>query len=226
MSIYCVYITFYRGNKLPPFYIGYSTVKNVENGYHGSVVSEKYQTIWKEELKNNPQLFKTVILSTYNSILEAKEREEYIQRFFNVHKNPMFINLSISGKLYGAKENHSEETKKKISNKRKGMKFSKEHRENISKNSRKHQTPETKEKIRVAGLGRKWTPETLKKMSISAKKRLPNSKEYIIITPQNEEITIKNLAKFCRENNLTPSAMHHILDGSQKTHRGYSIRRS
>lgn len=33
--IYCTYITFYRGSKLPPFYIGHSTIKKVEKGYRG-----------------------------------------------------------------------------------------------------------------------------------------------------------------------------------------------
>jgi hypothetical protein len=37
MSIYCVYLTCYRGNKLPPFYIGYSTIEKVKDGYKGTV---------------------------------------------------------------------------------------------------------------------------------------------------------------------------------------------
>ena len=57
--MYCVYLTTYKGNKLPPFYIGSTQVVQVERGYHGSVRSKKYEMMWKSELINNPHLFKT-----------------------------------------------------------------------------------------------------------------------------------------------------------------------
>ena len=31
--MYCVYLTIYRGNKLPPFYIGYSSINKIKAGY-------------------------------------------------------------------------------------------------------------------------------------------------------------------------------------------------
>lgn len=95
MSIYCVYLTIYSGKLLPPFYIGYSTVEKVNNGYHGSVLSLKYKQIWKQELKNNPQLFKTIILSTHSLREDAYKKEVKIQTLLNAHKNPMYINQSI-----------------------------------------------------------------------------------------------------------------------------------
>jgi hypothetical protein len=42
MNDYCVYITFYKGNKLPPFYIGSTSVEKINNDYNGSVGSQKY----------------------------------------------------------------------------------------------------------------------------------------------------------------------------------------
>ena len=92
---YCVYITFYRGNKLPPFYVGFSTVKKVNNGYNGSVSSKTYKNVWREERKENRNLFITKILKTFNSSEEARKYEEFVQRSLNVHRNPLYINMSI-----------------------------------------------------------------------------------------------------------------------------------
>ena len=44
---YCTYLTTYSGSKLPKNYVGSSSVERVENGYRGSVLSEK----WKEILR-------------------------------------------------------------------------------------------------------------------------------------------------------------------------------
>ena len=92
---YCTYITFYRGNKLPPFYIGYSSIKKINEGYNGSVSSQKYQYIWLKERKDNIHLFSTKIIKTFNTRKEANIHEEYLQTFLNVHKNSMYINMSI-----------------------------------------------------------------------------------------------------------------------------------
>ena len=63
MKEYCTYLTVYSGSMLPPFYIGYTTVSNIKNGYHGSILSKRYKEIYREELENHPELFKTIILT-------------------------------------------------------------------------------------------------------------------------------------------------------------------
>jgi hypothetical protein len=96
---YCTYITFYSGNKLPPFYIGYGMVDNILNkNYHGSVTSRVYKALWLDELKENPHLFKTVILSTYDNNTKAQAREIKLLRFFRANMNPMYINKGIAGR--------------------------------------------------------------------------------------------------------------------------------
>lgn len=97
-SIYCVYLTIYRGNKLPPFYIGSSSVDKVNNGYNGSVRSKKFTGIWKEEQKNNKHLFITKIISTHAKRKEATEFECKIQKKLDVIKNPLYINLAIASR--------------------------------------------------------------------------------------------------------------------------------
>jgi hypothetical protein len=95
LIIYCTYLTVYSGNKLPPFYIGYSTVKNINKGYHGSVYSKKYKTIWQQELKSCPERFKTTILTFHETKQNAVEQELKFQRQLKVIKNPLYINQSV-----------------------------------------------------------------------------------------------------------------------------------
>jgi hypothetical protein len=94
MSIYCVYLTTYKGSKLPPFYIGSSSVEKVNNGYHGSVCSIEYKSIWKQELIENPQLFETKIISTHDDRKEATLREREFQKKVDAVKSPLYINKS------------------------------------------------------------------------------------------------------------------------------------
>lgn len=90
--IYCTYLTTYTGSKMPMFYIGRSNTHRIKNGYHGSVSSKKFSQIWKNELRDNPHLFKTRILTEHQTQKEAAYQEEYFHKAFSVHRNPMYIN--------------------------------------------------------------------------------------------------------------------------------------
>lgn len=89
---YCVYITTYSGDMLPRNYIGSSSVTRVENGYVGSVSSNKYKDIWKHELRHNPQLFKATIVETFETRAQAIERELELQKEYDVVKSVDWIN--------------------------------------------------------------------------------------------------------------------------------------
>lgn len=146
--MYAVYLTVYYGEKLPPFYIGSSSIEKIEKGYCGSVRSKKYKEIFREELKNNKHLFDVIVISTHQSRAEAIDIELKLQKDFNVVKSDKFFNEAyasvngmfgrdVSGKnnpMFGKK--HSEETKKKITEKRgndKRYDVTDKHREIISK---------------------------------------------------------------------------------------------
>ena len=155
---YCTYLTIYYGNKMPMFYIGYTLTIKYMNGfdaYHGSVSSRKYFQIWKQELKENPHLFKTRILTFHDTKEDALKTEIKFQKHNNADKNPLFINQSIGNvrffNIKGLK--HSEETKKKISEGRKGK-------------GGNGGSLETLEKIRTSLMGHKVTEESKKKISI------------------------------------------------------------
>lgn len=104
-SIYIVYHITYYGNKLPSKdnsntfpsnYIGSTSKNQIESGYMGSVASKQYKSIWKQELKDHPDLFHLEIISYHDTRSDATWKELQIQKVFNVVKNPLFVNLSLA----------------------------------------------------------------------------------------------------------------------------------
>jgi hypothetical protein len=110
-SVYCVYLTTYRGKALPPFYIGSTSVKKIKNGYRGSVLSAAYKAIWKQELASNPELFSTKILSKHTTRQEALEHELNLQKDLDVVNSRLFINKALASGCFG---NMGEEALKKM----------------------------------------------------------------------------------------------------------------
>lgn len=97
MTKYCTYLTIYSGNKLPPFYIGYSTIDKVLNkNYHGTPTSKKYSQIFYQEQKENPHLFKTKLLTIHKTRKEATLRETKFLVQLKVQRNFLYINMSNS----------------------------------------------------------------------------------------------------------------------------------
>ena len=94
--------------------------------------------------------------------------------YYNAVEDPMFYNLKYGGDggvAYGENnpfygKHHTEETKKKISDNRKGTKLSISTRRKISESNRgKVRSDECKNKLRLSGLERKHTEETKMKIS-------------------------------------------------------------
>lgn len=100
---FVVYITYYTGDKLPPWYIGSSSAERVENGYNGSINSKKFKDIYRSEQKLNKDLFKTKILSYHFTRDEAMVEELRLHKKHNVSRNKKYMNLSfaIPGGLFG-----------------------------------------------------------------------------------------------------------------------------
>lgn len=141
--MYCVYLTTYFGNKLPPFYIGSASIDRISKGYRGTVSSKRYKSIWKQELADNPQLFRTRIICQFASRKEALEKEKKLQMLLNVVPNNMYINqalacpngffgIDVKGKnnpMFG--RSFSDESRERISSARKGKQLSDSHKESI-----------------------------------------------------------------------------------------------
>lgn len=95
--MFCTYLTIYTGNKLPRRYIGSTSVNRIiDENYHGSVKSKKYKDLWKSEQRDNPHLFKTRILSKYETQHEAVNAELELQIKYDVVKSDLYINLSLA----------------------------------------------------------------------------------------------------------------------------------
>lgn len=169
--MYCVYLTIYSGNKLPPFYIGSTSIKKLNSGYRGSVSSKKYSYTFNTEVKTNPHLFKTKIISHCNTRKEALLRENELQRKLDVISSTLYMNESFasengffgydnSGTFNGFfGKTHSEKTLNKMRKpKSQTSNYSKpksaKHKANISKNN-SMKCLENRKKVSQSKLGRK-----------------------------------------------------------------------
>jgi hypothetical protein len=216
---YCVYLTIYRGNKLPPFYIGSTLVKYVDDGYHGSVKSKKYKEIYRKELVENKHLFKTIIIKKYYSRKYAMFKERKIQEKLNVVRSEMYMNLSvakdfgwfgmkvkgINNPVYGKRW---KKTPKQIENCRKASlkAFSNlEYKEKISK-IRKNRLPKSNEQIQ----------QIIKKYKeiLEFYNSKPNlTTEYNYIRQNGKLLTYERAfaKEFCKKFNLTNNGLYNII---------------
>lgn len=115
--MFVTYLTIYEGDRLPPYYIGSTTVDRIEAGYHGSVRSKKYQAIWDEELKLRPELFDTLVLGEFATRAESLEAESALHLKHKVVTNPLFINMGVArgGFINPGKEFYTDEVRAKMS---------------------------------------------------------------------------------------------------------------
>lgn len=163
---YCTYLTVYTGNLLPPFYIGHTSTRNVEQGYHGSVSSRKYKSIWKHELAEHPELFKTHILTRHPTRQEAALREAQFHRTLNVRMHPLHINMANgSGEFFqeGPLQQHVKDNLRKIKT---GRQLSESTKQKLRALTR---SEETKKKIGEANSRRVISEETRARLSFAAR---------------------------------------------------------
>ena len=104
-----------------------------------------------------------------------------------------------------------------------GKTLSDEHKLRISiGNTGKKYSDETKKKIseKLKGnknfSGKTFSDEVLNKLSEQ------KAKDWIIVSPTKEIISVHNMRKFCLQNNLSPSAMSRVLKGTQTSHKGWT----
>ena len=197
--MYVVYLVKYKGDKLPPYYVGSSSLKKLKNGYRGSIISKKYKKIFNGELKENFYLFDYEILSEHKTRKEALKCELEKQIELDVVKSDLYFNESlasvdgmfgrdVSGELnpmYG--KVHSEETKKRQSKKRGDKKryvvtdehrkiFSKTHKNKIVSKETRNRISESKKGKNIGELnpmfGKNHTDKVKLKISEANKGRI------------------------------------------------------
>lgn len=52
----------------------------------------------------------------------------------------------------------------------------------------------------------------------------PQSKEYVLIDPDGNEVKVFGMADFCRKNGLNAQVMYQVISGKVKKHKGYTRR--
>lgn len=116
----------------------------------------------------------------------------------------------------------SKTTRNKISKSQLGKKLSNEHKRKISKgNKGKFVTTTTRRRMSKANTGKNNSCYGLFGGDN------PTSKEYIITTPEGEEIFVKGIKKFCRDwkrDKLSKSHLIQVARGKWKQHKGYRCR--
>lgn len=127
---------------------------------------------------------------------ELDDAEIYWISFYDCIKNGYNIREG------GSKGKHSEESKKKNRIAHLGKKYSDEHKKRISEARKgKIHSEESKKKCREAKC--KFT--------------------YKITTPLNEEVIVKNLNQYCKDNDLDQATMTNVANGKWKTHKRYKV---
>lgn len=163
--MYCIYLTVYHGNKLPPFYIGYSTIKKVKNGYKGTVCSKLYKDVYRRELEYNPHLFRTFVISRCKTQADALKRESFFQRHFQVHTNPMYMNMAISNEKFYCTDHSFKQTQS--------------YRDNVSQNNRNRWADPVMREQLIKALRKSKDTEAYRKKQSKISKRLAQNPVYI-----------------------------------------------
>ena len=74
-------------------------------------------------------------------------------------------------------------------------------------------------------VGKLYSPDHCCFVSSGENTAHSHAKSYELIDPQGNVHLVKNLADFCRSNNLTDSLIHHVISGLQHHHKGWKVKR-
>ena len=145
------------------------------------------------------------------------EREQYWIKFYNTVENG--FNIKEGGKCargYKQSESSIEKRRQKLI----GKSLTEEHKQKISKAHRgKVLSKETINRMIAYRTGRNLTESCKEKISKSHSKNT-----YELKNINGTILIIKNLAKFCRDNNLSQSYFSRILKCERKSYKGWTIK--
>lgn len=135
-----------------------------------------------------------------------KHSEESIQKMKEVH----------TGHVYGP------QARANMSKAQKGRTVSAETRAKQSLTMSGHETsPEAREKLRIAGLGRRMSARS---RALADARNAAHMKTIIVTSPEGEESVVHGINQFCREHNLSQSAIIGVAKGRCCQHKGWKAR--
>ena len=146
------------------------------------------------------------------------EREQYWIKFYDTVENG--FNIKEGGKCArGFKQSQSSIEKRR--QKLIGKSLTEEHKQKISKAHRGKILPkETVDKMIAYRTGKSLTESCKEKISKAHSKNT-----YELKSPLGEILVVRNLSKFCKENNLQQSAFVMIMKGERKHHKNWTIKK-
>lgn len=200
-SIYYIYAYLRENNT--PYYIGKGKNNRAWKKGKGEVYPPKDKS-------------KIIIMETNLTEIGALALERFYIRWYGRIDN---LTGSLRNKTDGGDGTSNriitEETRKKISLSSSGRKF-------------QPRTEESKNKTRLSILGHKHTNETKQKISqqklgkkLSSEIRDKLGKKFQVVYPCGEKIEIRNLNKFCQENNLNRQYMRNVANGKCQQYKGW-----
>lgn len=72
-------------------------------------------------------------------------------------------------------------------------------------------------------IGRDWVWNSMKKTEIAFSHRKSTRKLFLFTDKEGIKYVSDNFVGFCRDHNLTKSAMHDVLVGKRKQHKGFVV---
>lgn len=206
--------------------------------YIGSAINLYARKVWHWSALRHNRHGNTKLQRAWNKYEEASfvfevlelvlapfllEREQYyFQKLRPFDRGKGYNILAVAGSAYGYK--HSDDARKKMSEagKRRVAEnpMSLEQRAALSKKMKGRVfTEEWRRKIGQAQLGNK------KGLGKSHPGISHSTGTYRVFTPDGQEMIVKNLARFCKDNGLVNSRMRCVMRGEQDNHKGWRVKK-
>lgn len=192
----------------------------------GSHCNRKLRGSWA---KHGENAFRFEVVELVTDRTKLIEREQ----FWMDTLNPYYNLVMVAGSCLGMKMSAEARAKISAANKGQYRMPAESHQRRIEKITGLKQTAETCDKRRAKMLGRTFSDESISKMRDATANRSQdhldkigesNAGEYIVTAPDGTEISVRNLSKFCRENDLLQNKMSNVATGSRKHHKGWLCR--
>ncbi len=68
-----------------------------------------------------------------------------------------------------------------------------------------------------------YSPETCKFLTPFENNQISHEKTYTLINPEGETVEIKNLSRYCRDNNINRGSLKGLFSGSTKCYKGWRL---
>lgn len=198
-----IYIIISPVNKI---YIGQSKDLSRRQNTYSKLFCKKQVKLYNSLKKYGWNKHKFIIIKTFNTISQ-KLLNSYELAYWKFYKNLKFTLLNI--KIPGIYPKQAESSKKKISNSRKGIVFTEEHRLNLSKANKGKISPNIGKKLSKEHIQKMKDNFTGKSRSKEIMENLHNSvkRKIIQLDMQEKEIKIWN--------SITDAANFYNLDSSR-----------